>query len=306
MFSAEALQEWKPILVEHGAEAVESLLRIVIIIVLGWIGVRLLKRVLRKMEGMLISDGQRELDSSHRATEMRVKTLTGVLRTGVVIGIWTLVVVSALGEIGVKLGPLLAGAGIAGLAVGFGAQNLVRDVISGFFMILENQVRVGDVAVVNGVEGMVESIGFRTIVLRDVRGTVHVFPHGQVQTLANQTLGWSAYMIDVAVSYDTDTDKAVAVMKRVHEELAADPGYQQRLLGPIEVFGIDSFGANEMVIRARLKTRPLEQWGVGREYRRRLKLACDQEGIEIAPPARQAMIEPRSPRLGRATKNSPT
>jgi small conductance mechanosensitive channel len=190
----------------------------------------------------------------------------------------------SLGQLGLDITPILAGAGIAGLAVGFGAQNLVRDVISGFFMVLENQVRVGDVAVVNGTGGLVEAITFRTIVLRDLAGVVHVFPHGTVNTLANMTKEWSAYVIDVGVAYKEDTDRVVDIMRRVAEELRRDPGFGPSFLEPIEIFGVDSFRESDVTIKARLKTLPLQQWTVGREYRRRLKKAFDAEKIELGKP----------------------
>jgi small conductance mechanosensitive channel len=200
--------------------------------------------------------------------------------------IWAVVAVMVLGQLGLDITPILAGAGIAGLAVGFGAQNLVRDVISGFFLVLENQVRVGDVAIVNGTGGLVEAITFRTIVLRDLAGVIHVFPHGTVNTLSNMTMGWSAYVIDVGVAYKEDTDRVVEIMRRVAEEQRADPHYGAMILEPIEIFGVDAFGDSAVVIKARLKTLPLQQWNIGREYRRRLKKAFDAEGIEIPFPHR--------------------
>lgn len=288
MFSAQSWEEWKPILFEYGASAMLAFAHIIVIVIVGWIGVRALKRVISKLETFLIN---RDIGETSRvATEKRVKTLTGLLRTVATIGVWAMVLVSVLNEIGINIGPILAGVGIAGLAVGFGAQNLVRDVISGFFMILENQVRIGDVAVVNGTGGLVESITFRTIVLRDIAGTVHVFPHGAITTLANHSMYWSAYVLDVPIAYGEDIDRATAVIRKVAEELSADPGYTDKIIAPIEVFGVDNFGPSEILIKARLKTLPAEQWAVGREYRRRLKYAFDREGIEIPFPQRHIHV----------------
>lgn len=290
MFSAQSWEEWKPILFEHGASAALAAAHIIVIVVIGWIGVRALKRVINKFELILTRQHDDDDDMSRQATEKRVRTLTGLLRTIATIGVWTLVIVSVLNEMGINIGPILAGVGIAGLAVGFGAQNLVRDVISGFFMILENQVRVGDVAVVNGTSGLVESITFRTIVLRDVAGTVHVFPHGSITTLANHTMYWSAYVLDIPIAYDEDIDNASAVIRQVAEELRSDPKFTPKIISPIEVFGVDSYGPSEVLIKARLKTLPAEQWTVGREYRRRLKYAFDREGIEIPFPQRRVHV----------------
>jgi small conductance mechanosensitive channel len=173
-----------------------------------------------------------------------------------------------------------AGAGIAP-AVGFGAQHLVRDVIAGFFLVLEDQVRVGDVAVVNGTGGLVETVTFRTIVLRDLAGTVHIFPNGSVTTLANMTKDWSGYVVDVEVGYREDPDRIVALMRRVFEELRQDPAHGPLIIEPIEIFGVDAFRDSTVVIKARLKTVPIQQWTVGREYRRRLLLAFGAEGVEV-------------------------
>lgn len=170
--------------------------------------------------------------------------------------------------------------------MGFGAQNLVKDVISGFFMILENQVRVGDVAIVNGTGGLVEQINFRTIVLRDLSGVVHIFPNGSVNTLANMTREWSAYVLDIGVAYKENVDRVMDVMRAVGAELRADEKYGALMIEDIEISGVDKFDDSAVVIRARLKTLPIKQWEVGREYRRRLKHAFDREGIEIPFPHR--------------------
>jgi small conductance mechanosensitive channel len=214
-------------------------------------------------------------------TRARVATLTSVLRTLALVGLWSIVVVICLSQLGFDVRPILAGAGIVGLAVGFGAQYLVRDVIAGFFLVLEDQVRVGDVAVVNGTGGLVETVTFRTIVLRDLAGTVHIFPNGSVTTLANMTKDWSGYVVDVEVGYREDLDRIVALMRRVAEELRQDPAHGPSIIEPIEIFGVDAFKDASVVIKARLKTRPIQQWTVGREYRRRLLLAFAAENIEI-------------------------
>ena len=186
-----------------------------------------------------------------------------------------------MGQIGVNVTPVLAGAGIVGLAIGFGAQNLVKDLVSGFFLILENQVRVGDVAIINGTGGLVEAISFRTIVLRDEAAVVHVFPNGSINTLSNMTKDWSAYVISVNVAYKEDPDRVVDVMRRVAEEMYAEPKYRSAMLEPIEIFGVDGFTESAVTIKARLKTQPLQQFAIGREYRRRLKKAFDAAGIEM-------------------------
>jgi small conductance mechanosensitive channel len=191
-----------------------------------------------------------------------------------------------LRELHVDIAPVLAGAGIVGLAVGFGAQTLVRDIISGFFLILEDAVRVGDSAVVNGVGGLVEELNLRTIVLRDGEGTVHVFPNGAITTLANRSKDYSYYVIDLGVSYREDPDHIMDVLKKIGAELQEDPAYAPFILEPIEVLGVDAFGDWGLTLKMRIKTVPLKQWDVGREMRRRITKTLGDLGIEMPYPAR--------------------
>jgi small conductance mechanosensitive channel len=195
--------------------------------------------------------------------------------------IWFMAVLLALGQIGVDLGPILAGAGIVGLAVGFGAQHLVRDLVTGFFLILENHLRVGDAAVINGTSGMVEAITFRTIILRDISGTVYIFPNGTINTLANMSKDWSAHVIDVTISFKEDSDRIMEMMRNVAEELRGEPKYGPLMLEPLEMFGVEAFTDTGIIIRARFKTLPSQQDAVGREYRRRLIKALERAGIDL-------------------------
>jgi small conductance mechanosensitive channel len=274
-----SMEKLTPLLLSTGAAA----LRIGLILIAGYVGARLLRLGLGRLESALITTGERT-EAVPGAAKKRVTTLVGMLRTIALVGLWAAVVIITLEQIGLNITPILAGAGIIGLAVGFGAQNLVRDLISGFFMVMEDQVRVGDVAIVNGTGGLVEAISFRTIVLRDLSGVVHIFPNGTINTLSNMTKVWSGYVMDVGVAYKEDTDHVVEVMRRVGDELRQDPDLGPKILEPIEVFGVDDFADSAVVIKARLKTHPIQQWGVGREYRRRLKKAFDAEGIEIPFP----------------------
>ncbi|MEJ2231819.1 MAG: mechanosensitive ion channel family protein [Nitrospirales bacterium] len=278
-------QQLSPFLAEKSIAILEGSLRILLIGLVAYVAIRALKFGLGKLEQLLITWRDLE-DHEHLANEKQVQTLIGLLRTICLTLVWVVGIVMSLGQIGLDITPILAGAGIVGLAVGFGAQNLVRDVINGFFMILENQVRIGDVAVVNGTGGLVEAISYRTITLRDLSGTVHIFPNGTVTTLANMTKGWSGYVLDIGVAYKEDTDRVSNVMKEVAKELQNDPELGPKILEPIEILGVDKFGESEVVIKARLKTLPIQQWAVGREYRRRLKKAFDEKGIEIPFPHR--------------------
>jgi small conductance mechanosensitive channel len=186
-----------------------------------------------------------------------------------------------LRELRVDITPVLTGAGIVGLAVGFGAQTLVRDIISGFFLILEDQVRVGDVAVVNGQGGLVEAVNLRTIVLRDEEGTVHVVPNGEVKTLSNRSKDFSFYVISIAVPYEEEPDAVIAAMLLAGATLLEDPAFKPHILAPIEVYGVDDFQPGQIVIKGRIKTVPLKQWTVGRELRKRIAATFKAQGIQL-------------------------
>jgi moderate conductance mechanosensitive channel len=253
--------------------------RLALVLVGGLILARVLRTLLGQLERVLVRAGERS-GALAAAARSRVTTLTSVLRTLALVVLWSVVAVICLSQLGLDVRPILAGAGIVGLAVGFGAQYLVRDVIAGFFLVLEDQVRVGDVAVVNGTGGLVETVTFRTIVLRDLAGTVHIFQNGAVTTLANMTRDWSGYVVDVEVAFREDPDRVMAVMRRIGDELRADPAHGPLILEPIEIFGVDGFKEASIVIKARLKTLPIQQWRVGREYRRRLVQAFAAEGID--------------------------
>lgn len=210
-----------------------------------------------------------------------ISRLLSTLTTVLVMGVAALIV---LREFGVDITPILTGGAIAGLAVGFGAQHLVRDIIGGFFLILENQVRVGDVARINGLGGLVEDIRLRTIQLRGLDGTVHVIPNGAINELSNMTKDFSFYVIDLGVAYKENTDHVVDVVREVAGALRRDPAYAPFILDDLEVLGVDDFSSSAVVIKVRIKTVPLKQWFVGRELRRRIKLAFDARGIEIPFP----------------------
>ena len=277
---ANSMERFWPKLIDVGVDFAKASLRIVVIIIAAYVGLRLLRFAFNRLETVLIRAASAAEVIPGAATK-RIRTLMSVLWTIVVGLVWFVAVLTTLGQIGVNVTPVLAGAGIVGLAIGFGAQNLVKDLVSGFFLILENQVRVGDVAVINGTGGLVEAISFRTIVLRDEAAVVHVFPNGSITTLSNMTKDWSAYVVSVNVAYKEDPDRVVDVMRRVADEMYTEPKYRSVMLEPIEIFGVDGFTDGSVTIKARLKTRPLEQFAIGREYRRRLKKAFDAEGIEM-------------------------
>ncbi|MBD0316591.1 MAG: mechanosensitive ion channel, partial [Nitrospiraceae bacterium] len=218
-FSVESVLPW---LGTFAAVAGEAALRIAVILVVGYVAVRFVTVGLRQLERVIILANEAgELIPG--TAKKRAATLTGILRTIALAMIWAIVIIEVLHQVGLDIRPILAGAGILGLAVGFGAQNLIRDLISGFFIILENQVQLGDVVIINGTGGQVESITFRIITLRDFSGVVHVFPNGTITTLSNMTMEWSAFVLDMGVAYKEDTDRVMAIMRQVGEDLREDP-----------------------------------------------------------------------------------
>src|SRR5687767_209990 len=251
----EAFTEW---LLSSGVQ-------IVFIAVAAYIIVRIGSTATRQLVHEMSSGTGLDVIERTKRAQTIGKLLQNTLATVVIV----IAGLTALRQLGVDITPALTGAGIAGLAVGFGAQTLVRDVISGFFLILEDQVRVGDVAVVNGTGGLVEAINLRTIVLRDEEGTVHVFPNGEIKTLANKSKDFAYFVITVGVGYQDDPDRVADAIRDAGASLMADSEFQSHVLEPIEIYGVDAFENDRLVVKARIKTVPQRQWLVGRELQRR-------------------------------------
>jgi small conductance mechanosensitive channel len=260
-----------------GQWVARTALRVGVIMLVALTASRLVSAIIRRAERELEGGtGPGDIERRKRAQTIG-RTLSRVLSSI----IWVAALLMVLRVLDVDITPVLTGAGILGLAVGFGAQTLVKDVISGFFLILEDQVRVGDVAIVNGTGGSVEQINMRTIVLRDMEGTVHVIPNGEIRTLANRSKDFSYYVLDLGIDYADDVDTAVDVVRETAAELQADPAFAPRILEPLEVLGVDNFAASSVSLRFRIKTLPLSQWDVGRELRRRVKKAFDRRGLRM-------------------------
>ncbi|MDX2260587.1 MAG: mechanosensitive ion channel family protein [Gemmatimonadales bacterium] len=221
--------------------------------------------------------------------EKRAQTIAQLLRGvgKIVILIFTLVL--TLNQF-VDITPLLGGAGILALAISFGSQSLVKDVISGFFVLMENQFAVGDVIEVAGKTGTVEKMSLRVVMLRDMEGTLHIVPNGQITTVSNRTRGWSRAVVDIGVAYDADVDAVLAILRDEAERFGGDEGWQTRLDGMPDVVGVQSLGDNAVTIRVLLRTQPGNQWEAGREFRRRAKIRLDREGIEIPFPQRTVHV----------------
>lgn len=215
--------------------------------------------------------------------QKRINTIAEITQGVGRIFLWTIFILMILEKISINIGPILASAGIVGLAIGFGAQELVRDFISGFFMLLEDQIREGDVAIINGTSGTVAKIELRTTTLRDASGVVHIFQNGKINTLSNMTKEFSAIIIEIGVAYKEDTDHVNAVLKQVGEEMmkAPDTGTQ---IESVDLWGVDQFADSAVILKVKLTTKPGQQWAMGREFRRRVKKAFDAHNIEIPFP----------------------
>ncbi len=264
---------------------VDHLIRIVAILVTAYIAAKIFNKSIPRIREQIVETMKRR-GRADIELEKRAATLSGLFRKTVVVVIWIVAAVMALKEAGFDIGPILAGAGVVGLAVGFGAQNLVRDLVSGLFLLLENQIHVNDVAIINGTGGLVEQINLRTIVLRGLDGTIHVFPNGGIASLSNMTHEYSYYVFNVGVAYKEDTDHVVEVLKQIADDFMKEEQYRPMILAPLEVLGVDSFGDSAVIIKARFKTLPIQQWTVGREMNRRIKKKFDELGIEIPFPHR--------------------
>lgn len=275
---------WASIFMSLVNWVVKELPGMIILVIIIMIALRLIAYSLSRLKKRLVLRAEKEDLADSLESEKRLNTLFSIIQGLVKIVFYTVFLMVFLRKVSVDIGPILASAGIIGLAVGFGAQELVRDFIAGFFMLVENQVRAGDVAVINGTSGLVEKIELRTITLRDFTGTVHIFQNGKVNTLSNMTKEWSAIVFDIGVAYKEDINNVIEIMKNVGGEMQADPEFSDKILEPIEVFGLDKFDNSALIVKARIKTLPIQQWTVGREYRKRLKYAFDKANVEIPFP----------------------
>jgi len=263
---------------------INELPSLVVVLILFFISLRVSHMLINSLKATLIKRAMAKTTTDTDEAEKRINTLIGIISGLVKIILWMIFLMIILGKFGINIGPILASAGILGLAVGFGAQELVRDFISGFFILLENQVRTGDVAIINGTGGLVEKIELRTITLRDLSGVVHIFQNGKINSLSNMTKEWSAVVLEIGVAYKEKVETVMEMMKSVGDDIKADEVHGKSILEPIEIFGLDKFGDSAIVIKARIKTKPGMQWTIGREYRKRLKLMFDENNIEIPFP----------------------
>ncbi|HET7617307.1 MAG TPA: mechanosensitive ion channel family protein [Vicinamibacterales bacterium] len=262
------------------AWAFGSGLRVVLIVAIAYVMIRVVNLVVQRFEHEL--DFGTGVDALERAK--RARTLGAVLTstTAIIVGIVAFLMI--LREFRLDIGPALTTAGIAGVALGFGAQTLVRDLIGGFFLILENQVRVGDVASINGVGGLVEEINLRTIVLRDYDGTVYTIPNGAISMLANKSREFAFAVVELPTPYPENTDRVMDLLREIGAGLERDERFAPSILAPLEIAGVEAFADSDVKIKMRMKTVPLKQWEIARELRRRIKEEFDRNGIDIPLP----------------------
>ena len=273
----------------------EEGLRVALITLLAYFAVRITALGVEHFE-----EGVRQRtsgDSDKVEFAQRLRTIGGLIKNAVNVVVMSAAVLMILQELGMDITPLLAGAGVASLAVGFGAQNLVRDVISRLLPHSRGSGPRGDVVNIDGTSGLVESVHLRTIVLRDLSGTVHIIPNGAISTLSNLTKEFSYAVLDVGIAYKEDTDHVSDVLRDIGEDLSGDPAFAPHLLAPLEILGVNEFGDSAVVIKIRIKTRPLKQWMVARELRRRIKKVFDAQGIEIPFPPCHSTLERRAGRF---------
>ncbi len=255
---------------EHGV-------KIVFIVAVVMFAQVVLKRALPKL--LALSEkraGEREIEF-----KKRVRTLGSVIANAVTVVLTVIGGLMILSEVGIDIFPLLTGAGLVGLAFGFGAQNLVRDLIAGFFILMENQYRKGDVVKIADIEGLVEDVNLRRTILRDLDGAVHSVPNGAITVASNYSLGYSRVNLDIPISYDADVDKATTILNKIGTDLAKDKKFGELLIKAPQVLGVNSFGERALEIKFLGDTKPIKQWEVARELRRRIKAEFDKAGIEI-------------------------
>ena len=274
----ETLGKWTeqvvPWLLTHG-------IRVVLVVVFAFILDRILQRVIvRAVRASVRPDENTSAEAEQKREDTLIRIFSGALNILIVI----IAIMMVLQEVGIEVGPLIAGAGIVGLAVGFGGQYLIRDIITGLFLMLENQYRIGDVVTIEGFSGSVQDISLRKTTLRDLNGTVHHIPHGSITKVSNQSKDFARVNMDIGVGYKTDIRHLEEVINRIGTELAGDPAFSESIISPPQFVRINEFADSAIVVKILGDTKPLKQWEVAGEFRRRLKEAFEKEGIEIPYP----------------------
>jgi moderate conductance mechanosensitive channel len=294
---SDIIERLAAILRVDGEAALRAVLRVIGIWLLAWLAWRVVRLTAHRIE-LAVEDGD---DSVTTLREKRGRTVSQLLRSVGRVVIITIAILLTF-NVFINIAPILAGAGILGLAISFGSQSLVRDIISGFFILLENQFAVGDVIDAAGKNGVVERMTMRVVVLRDIEGTMHVIPNGEIKVVSNKTRGWGRAVVDITVPFTEDVDRVLQVVRDEAEQFSKDPAWSLQLDGPVEVLGVEELRDNSLVIRTLLKTQPGSQWSVGREFRRRLRKRFDRETVESPFQQRRVHVTVKGPN-GEAVAN---
>lgn len=251
-------------------------IRVGVIIAVMVFSLGVIRLLVRRYKRRLGISGKMEAERAKRADTL-AKIIENTLRVAILLA----AVLMILRQVGIEIAPLLAGAGIVGLAVSFGAQSLVKDIINGFFILLENNMNIGDVVEIAGKSGTIEKMNLRVTTLRDLEGKVHAVPNGEISTITNMTKEWSRAVLDVGVAYREDIDEVIEVLRGLGDGLRSDPAFGPLIVEPMEILGVESFGDSGVNVRIMFTTKPVKQWQVAREFRRRLKKTFDEKGIGL-------------------------
>ncbi len=281
----DVLQRIAEILRIDGDQLMRDLLHVAGIWVLAGLAYRVVRLAARRIE-IAVDDGD---DSVTTVRERRGQTISQLLRSMGRVVIYAVALLLSF-NVFINTGPILAGAGILGLAISFGAQSLVKDVISGFFILFENQFGIGDVIEVAGHSGVVEKMTLRVVVLRDGEGVMHVVPNSEIKVVSNKTRGWSRAVVDVGIPYEENVDRALEILRDEAAQFSTDKVWGAQLDGPVDVLGVESLSDSAVVIRTLLRTQPGSQWAVAREFRRRIKNRFDRETLDIPYPQRRVHV----------------
>jgi moderate conductance mechanosensitive channel len=269
---------------EHWLKWSETIVHIAILLALAWLFTRMARRALGSLRSYIIRVMDKRGAGSTLEMENRASTIISVLGKLTSTGIWIIALVMALAELGQHIEPLLAGLGIAGIAVGFGAQTLIKDWLGGLFILMEDQLRIGDSVTINGIGGAVEEINLRTTVLRGETGAVFIIANGSITSLSNATREYSYFVLEVTIAHDADVDRALAIVSEEGDRIIKQDPYKNVVTGPLEMIGVDRISDRGVIIKARIKTLPTRQWDMGRELNRRVKTRMSAEGITFPAP----------------------
>jgi moderate conductance mechanosensitive channel len=281
----ETLKKWieaiVPWLLDHG-------IKIFVIALAAWLLNKIICRIIIKTVRIaVVADESMSEEGEKKREDTLIRIFNGATRIVFLI----LAILMILQEAGLEIGPILAGAGIVGLAFGFGGQYLIRDIITGLFIILENQYRIGDVINVDTTGGLVEDISLRKTTLRDLNGTVHHIPHGEIKRVSNLSKKYARVNLDISIAYNSDLEHVIKIINLTGIELSEDPNYKDIIISPPQFLRVDDFADSAMVVKVLGDTKPLRQWEVTGEFRKRIKIAFDKEGIEIPFPQRVVHID---------------